>query len=88
MPTLTIAKMDATANEWTRKSEFEVKGFPTIYFKAAGAKSPVTYDGERETEAMAKWLASKATHKFEVPGGGAAKKGKKKAGKSGGDGEL
>lgn len=72
----TIAKLDATANDWSKKDVYDVKGFPTIYFKAAGAKAPVAYEGERETEAMAEWLAAHATHKFEVPGGG-AKKGKK-----------
>lgn len=88
--TLTVAKLDATANDWSRRDVYEVKGFPTLYFKPAG-KAPVAYDGEREAAAMAKWLASSATHKFDVPsslGGdaGAAKpkKTKKKAA-AGGD---
>ena len=80
--TLTVAKLDATANDWSRRDVYEVKGFPTLYFKPAG-KAPVSYDGEREAGAMAKWLAASATHKFEVPaslGGDApAKKSKKKA---------
>ena len=84
MSTLTIAKLDATANDWSRRDVYEVKGFPTLYFKPAG-KAPVAYDGEREAGAMAKWLAASATHKFEVPaslggaGDAAAKKSKKKA---------
>lgn len=53
-----------------------MKGFPTIYFKAAG-KEPVAYDGERETDAMAAWLSEHATHKFAVAGGAEGNKGKK-----------
>ena len=42
-----IAKVDATANDVP--SEFEVKGFPTIYFVPAGGdKEPIVYDGARE----------------------------------------
>lgn len=88
MSTLTIAKLDATANDWSRRDVYEVKGFPTLYFKAAG-KAPVAYDGEREAPAMAKFLASSATHKFEVPstlgGDSAGKKKSKKAAKGGDD---
>lgn len=77
-----IAKLDATANDWTPKDVYEVKGFPTIYFKPAG-KPPVAYEGEREAPAMAAWLAAHATHTFDVPAAlgaappAAAKKAKK-----------
>jgi protein disulfide isomerase len=74
--TLTIAKLDATANDWSDKEVYAVKGFPTIYFKPAG-KPPVTYDGERETAAMAKWLSQHATHTFAVPDVAEAAKPKK-----------
>jgi DNA-binding XRE family transcriptional regulator/thiol-disulfide isomerase/thioredoxin len=80
--TLVIAKLDATANDWTPKDVYEVKGFPTIYFKPAG-KPPVAYEGEREAPAMAAWLAAHATHTFDVPAAlgaappAAAKKAKK-----------
>lgn len=76
--TLLIAKLDATANDWSRKNVYEVKGFPTIYFKPAGGE-PVVYDGARETKDMAAWLSTKATHSFAVPGGEAPKKKSKKA---------
>ncbi len=66
METLTIAKLDATANDWSAKDVYDVKGFPTIYFKPAG-KAPVSYDGAREAGAMAEWLAEHATHSFDVP---------------------
>jgi hypothetical protein len=64
--TLVIGKLDATANEWSRKDVYSVSGFPTLYFKPAG-KAPMTYDGAREPAAMASWLAAQATHSFEVP---------------------
>ena len=42
-----IAKVDSTANDVP--SEFNVKGFPTIYFVPAGGdKEPIVYDGARE----------------------------------------
>lgn len=47
-----------------------MRGFPTIYFKPAGADGlgrVVTYDGPREAADMAEWLADKATHAFDVP---------------------
>ena len=44
---LVIAKVDSTANDVP--SEFNVKGFPTIYFVPAGGdKEPIVYDGARE----------------------------------------
>eukprot|EP00897_Mesotaenium_endlicherianum_P008617 jgi/Mesen1/7784/ME000408S06890 len=44
-PTVTIAKMDATANDLTNKA-FDVKGFPTLYFYSASGKV-VSYEGGR-----------------------------------------
>jgi len=58
--TLTIAKMDATANDIPHNA-FKVDGFPTIYFKAAG-KSPVPYDGPREVSGFITFLKKEATH--------------------------
>ena len=71
MPSVRIAKLDATANDWSHKdSTFAVQGFPTIYFKPAGADglARVTkYEGAREAPAMAAWLAEHATNRFDVP---------------------
>ena len=68
MESIRIAKLDATANEWTRKDEFAVQGFPTLYLKPAGAGSPaIKYEGAREPAAMAAWLAEHAATPFEVP---------------------
>ena len=57
VPSVRIAKLDATANDWTYKdSTFQVAGFPTLYFKPAGADGlsrVVKYEGAREAPAMA-----------------------------------
>jgi len=52
--TVVIGKMDATANDFPR-DEFKVSGYPTIFFKKAGGK-PVLYEGDRETDAMYKYI--------------------------------
>ena len=83
MPSVVIAKLDATANEWTRKDEFAVSGFPTLYLKPAKGGAIIKYEGPREAADMAAWLAEHAATPFEVPaalraGGGAAGADKKK----------
>ncbi|KAK4353547.1 hypothetical protein RND71_025741 [Anisodus tanguticus] len=45
-----IAKLDATAND-IPKGEFDVKGFPTLYFKSASGNLS-QYDGDRTKEAI------------------------------------
>jgi protein disulfide-isomerase A1 len=51
--TVTIAKIDATAND----SPADVQGFPTIILYAAGDKqNPVNYEGERTVKALAAFL--------------------------------
>jgi protein disulfide-isomerase A1 len=56
---VTIAKMDATANEVSVPG-MAVKGFPTIYFFPAGDKShPVQYDGSRDLNGFLKFLSQK-----------------------------
>ncbi|OWF46935.1 protein disulfide-isomerase A3-like [Mizuhopecten yessoensis] len=72
-----IAKMDATANDVP--SQYEVRGFPTIYFKPKGSQ-PRKYEGGREVDDFMKYLASNADSKDEVNAamGGEKKKKKKK----------
>lgn len=54
---LTIAKMDATAND-VPDAEFDVKGFPTIYFiQSSGTISK--YDGGRTLEDLSKFVEEK-----------------------------
>jgi len=50
-----IAKMDSTANE---VSEFEIQGFPTLKFFPSGSDKVVDYSGDREVEAMEKFVKS------------------------------
>lgn len=60
---LTIAKMDATANE---HPSLNVKGFPTInFFKPGSKSSPDTYNGERTVEGFLKYLEEQMGTKFD-----------------------
>ncbi|KAJ7998373.1 hypothetical protein DPEC_G00222030 [Dallia pectoralis] len=60
-PNIVIAKMDATANDVP--SQYEVRGFPTIYFAAAGQKmSPKKYEGGREIPDFLSYLKKEATN--------------------------
>ncbi|XP_005100751.1 protein disulfide-isomerase A3 isoform X2 [Aplysia californica] len=55
-----IAKMDATANDVP--PNYEVRGFPTIYFAPKGNKStPKKYEGGREVDDFVKYLSKEAT---------------------------
>jgi len=57
---IVIAKMDATANDVPK--QFDVKGFPTIYFAPKGSKkNPKRYEGEREVDAFIKYIAREAS---------------------------
>ncbi|XP_032650064.1 protein disulfide-isomerase A3 [Chelonoidis abingdonii] len=59
-PNIVIAKMDATANDVP--SPYEVRGFPTIYFAAAGNKqNPKKYEGGREVSDFISYLKQEAT---------------------------
>jgi len=56
---ITIANMDATANEVSVPG-MAVKGFPTIYYFSAKDKTnPVAYDGKRELDDFLKFLSNK-----------------------------
>jgi len=56
---LVFAKMDATEHD--PPAGFDVQGYPTILFvKAESGAKPVPYEGEREADAMAKWLKDNA----------------------------
>ncbi|KAK4538842.1 hypothetical protein CDCA_CDCA20G4867 [Cyanidium caldarium] len=69
VPTLVIAKMDATVND--APGEHKARGFPTILFFPAGAdKKAVRYEGDRSVADMAAFLRKHATHKFTIGGGG------------------
>ncbi|XP_055330013.1 protein disulfide-isomerase A3-like [Paramacrobiotus metropolitanus] len=58
---ITIAKMDATANDVP--SGFDVRGFPTLYFVPKGdKKNPKQYNGGREVDDFIKYLAKESTN--------------------------
>lgn len=60
---MTIAKVDATANDVPD----EIQGFPTIKLYASGKKdSPITYDGPRTVADIAKFIAESGTYKVKV----------------------
>jgi len=59
-PGVTIAKMDATANDVP--STYGVRGFPTLFFAPKGSKSsPKKYEGGREVDDFIKYIAKEAT---------------------------
>lgn len=65
--TVVIAKMDATANDVPK--QYEVRGFPTIYFAPKGFKDrPRKYEGEREVDAFLKFIAREATTPLQLYG--------------------
>lgn len=68
--TLVIAKMDATANDVPKS--YEVKGFPTLFFKPAGGQ-PKKYEGGREVKDFLTYLSKEVTHELK----GYNRKGKK-----------
>ena len=53
-----IAKMDATAND--SPEEYEVNGFPTIYFAPANNKNPKKYSGANEVDDLVKFIQENA----------------------------
>jgi len=59
-PGVTIVKMDATANDVP--SNYQVSGFPTLFFAPKGSKSsPKKYEGGREMDDFLKYIAKEAT---------------------------
>lgn len=55
-----LAKMDATANDVP--ANFDVKGFPTLYYVPKGNKqNPMKYESGRDVDSIVKFLAEKST---------------------------
>lgn len=69
-----IVKMDATANDVP--PQFEVRGFPTLFWLPKDGKSkPVKYDGGREVDDFVKYIAAHSSAELKAfDRGGAAKK--------------
>jgi protein disulfide isomerase family A protein 3 len=54
-----IVKMDATANDVP--PQFNVRGFPTLFWLPKDTKTPKTYEGGREVDDFVKYIAEHAT---------------------------
>jgi len=67
-----IVKMDATANDVP--PEFDVKGFPTLFWLPKGTKKPVSYNGGRELDDFVKYISENASDELK----GYTRKGKEK----------
>lgn len=69
-----IVKMDATANDVP--PQFEVRGFPTLFWLPKDGKSkPIKYDGGREVDDFVKYIAAHSSNELKAfDRGGAAKK--------------
>lgn len=50
----TVLNQDATAND-IPKGEFDIKGYPTLYFKSASGNIS-GYDGDRTKEAIVEFI--------------------------------
>lgn len=58
-----IAKFDATANDVP--PEFEVRGFPTLFWLPKDSKSkPMKYEGGRELDDFVDYIAKHATNEL------------------------
>ena len=57
-----IVKMDATANDVP--SEYDVRGFPTLYWLPSSSKTPVQYQGGREVNDFVKYIAENASEEL------------------------
>lgn len=72
-----IAKMDATAND--SPPEYQVQGFPTIYWSPIGHKgSPRKYEGGREVADFIDFIKKEATNPVSIPEKSKSKKKKSK----------
>ena len=67
-----IVKMDATANYFP--PEYNVKGFPTLYWLPKTSKKPQSYNGGHELSNFIKYIAENASDELK----GYNRKGKEK----------
>eukprot|EP01122_Echinamoeba_exundans_P005548 TRINITY_DN156_c2_g1_i1.p1 TRINITY_DN156_c2_g1~~TRINITY_DN156_c2_g1_i1.p1 ORF type:complete len:486 (+),score=143.53 TRINITY_DN156_c2_g1_i1:98-1555(+) len=73
VPSVTIAKTDATANAFP--DNIEVRGYPTLLFFPAGSKTPVTYNEDRNLEKLTEFVLKTAAKPIDQAAfGGAANK--------------
>jgi len=67
VPSVVIAKIDATANDVDPK--LGIRGFPTLKFFPANNKTPVEYNGDRTQEDLAAFISQQASISFAPPAG-------------------
>jgi len=66
IPSVVIAKVDATANDVNPK--YGVRGFPTIkFFPSNNKENPIDYEGDRSFNDLATFVNSQASIKFDLP---------------------
>ncbi|TIA95566.1 hypothetical protein E3P95_03653 [Wallemia ichthyophaga] len=53
---LTIAKMDATANDIPPSTKFSISSFPTLKLQPAGTKEWIDYEGDRSPESLREFI--------------------------------
>merc|ERR1712241_1464622 len=58
-----IVKMDATANDVP--PQFDVRGFPTLFWLPKDSKNPTSYNGGREKDDFIKYIAEHSTEELE-----------------------
>ena len=63
---ITIAKMDATANDLPTDAPFTLQGFPTIKLFKAKTGEIVDYEGDRSLESLTAFVKQNAVHGDEV----------------------
>jgi len=61
--TVTIAKMDATANH--APESLEIKGFPTLIFFPADNKAGLPFNGDRDLESLRQFVVQQASRPIE-----------------------
>ncbi|VDK57736.1 unnamed protein product [Gongylonema pulchrum] len=63
-PNLVFVKIDATANDAPKN--YEVQGFPTIYFAPVGKKEhPIKYEGDRKLDDLTEFMKKHAVVSFQ-----------------------
>lgn len=69
VPTVTIAKIDATANDWPEKEKLKVTGYPTIYFVKGGSSNigVSKFKYKRDYATMKKYIKQFAGIPFKFP---------------------
>jgi len=67
IPSVVIAKIDATANDVDPK--LGIRGFPTLKFFPATNKTPVEYNGDRTQEDLVTFVSQHASIQFTAPSG-------------------